>query len=89
MAIIFLSNRRIFPCCAVQIDTVHRPCTAGKSPYTGAFPEPVNRKEYKGNMSDYIISCCSTADLSREHFEKRDLHFICFHFSLQLLVLCL
>ena len=51
-------------------------------PFTGAFPEPVNRKEYKGNMSDYIISCCSTADLSREHFEKRDLHFICFHFSL-------
>lgn len=33
-------------------------------------------------MSDYIISCCSTADLDREHFEKRDLHFVCFHFAL-------
>lgn len=33
-------------------------------------------------MSDYIISCCSTADLSREHFEKRKINFICFHFML-------
>lgn len=33
-------------------------------------------------MGNYIISCCSTADLSREHFEKRDIHFICFHFML-------
>ena len=23
-------------------------------------------------MSDYIISCCSTADLTEEHFNKRD-----------------
>lgn len=33
-------------------------------------------------MNKYIISCCSTADLSREHFENRDIHFICFHFML-------
>lgn len=33
-------------------------------------------------MSDYIISCCSTADLTNEHFEKRDIHYICFHFML-------
>ena len=33
-------------------------------------------------MNDYIISCCSTADLSKEHFEKRDIHYICFHFYL-------
>lgn len=33
-------------------------------------------------MGDYIISCCSTADLSREHFEDREIHFICFHFML-------
>ena len=33
-------------------------------------------------MSQYIISCCSTADLSREHFEKRDIHYICFHYRL-------
>lgn len=33
-------------------------------------------------MSDYIISCCSTADLTKEHFEKRDIHYVCFHFML-------
>lgn len=32
-------------------------------------------------MSDFILSCCSTADLSPEVFEKRDIHFCCFHFS--------
>lgn len=30
----------------------------------------------------YILSCCSTADLSREHFLARDIHYICFHYSL-------
>lgn len=33
-------------------------------------------------MSNYIISCCSTADLTKEHFEKRDIKYICFHFFL-------
>lgn len=33
-------------------------------------------------MSDYIISCCSTADLTKEHFEKRNLQYICFHYEL-------
>jgi len=33
-------------------------------------------------MSEYIISCCSTADLAKEHFEKRDIHYVCFHFEL-------
>ena len=33
-------------------------------------------------MSDYILSCCSTADLTREHFERRNIRYICFHFSL-------
>ena len=33
-------------------------------------------------MSDYILSCCSTADLSKEHFESRDIHYICFHYIL-------
>lgn len=30
----------------------------------------------------YILSCCSTADLSKEHFEARDIRYICFHYSL-------
>lgn len=33
-------------------------------------------------MSDYILSCCSTADLTQEHFDKRDIHYICFHYEL-------
>ena len=32
--------------------------------------------------NNYIISCCSTADLSKEHFEKRDIKYICFHYEL-------
>lgn len=33
-------------------------------------------------MNPYILSCCSTADISEEHFKKWDLHYICFHFSM-------
>lgn len=33
-------------------------------------------------MNDYIISCCSTADLTEEHFDKRRISYICFHFEL-------
>ena len=33
-------------------------------------------------MSDYVISCCSTADLTKEHFEKRNISYICFHYEL-------
>ena len=33
-------------------------------------------------MANYILSCCSTADLTKEHFEKRDINYICFHYYL-------
>lgn len=33
-------------------------------------------------MGNFILSCCSTADLSEEHFKARDIHYICFHFEL-------
>ncbi len=33
-------------------------------------------------MSEYIISCCSTADLTKEHFEARNIKYVCFHYSL-------
>ena len=33
-------------------------------------------------MTDYILSCCSPADLKKEHFERRDIHYICFHYEL-------
>ena len=30
----------------------------------------------------YILSCCSTADLSKEHFERIHVNYVCFHYSL-------
>lgn len=33
-------------------------------------------------MSDYILSCCSTADLTEEHFRERNISYICFHYEL-------
>ena len=33
-------------------------------------------------MSDYVLSCCSTADLTKEHFEARDIHYVCFRFAI-------
>lgn len=33
-------------------------------------------------MSNFILSCCSTADLAKEHFERRDISYICMHFAL-------
>jgi DegV family protein with EDD domain len=33
-------------------------------------------------MANYVISCCSTADLSAEHFAERDIKYICFHFNI-------
>lgn len=33
-------------------------------------------------MSKFILSCCSTADLTKEHFEARGISYICFHYEL-------
>jgi len=33
-------------------------------------------------MQNYILSCCSTADLTKAHFEARQIHYICFHYFL-------
>lgn len=33
-------------------------------------------------MSNYILSCCSTSDLSQEHFAKIGVNYICFHFNI-------
>lgn len=33
-------------------------------------------------MSDYVLTCCSTADLTKEHFDSRDIHYVCFHYSM-------
>ena len=33
-------------------------------------------------MGNFVLGCDSTADLSKEHFERRDIHYVCFHFFL-------
>lgn len=33
-------------------------------------------------MSDYILSCCSTADLSKQHLDSRDIKYVYFHYFL-------
>ena len=33
-------------------------------------------------MSDYILSCCSTADLTKEHFQRRNINYVCFHYAI-------
>ena len=34
------------------------------------------------HMNDFILSCCSTADLTEEHFNSRNISYICFHYEL-------
>ena len=31
---------------------------------------------------EYVLSCCSTADLTAEHFKERNISYICFHFNI-------
>lgn len=33
-------------------------------------------------MSEFVLSCCSTADLSADHFAARDIQYVPFHFHL-------
>ena len=34
------------------------------------------------NQNNYVLSCCSTADISKEHLESRDIKYACFHYFL-------
>ena len=31
-------------------------------------------------MSEFILSSCSTADLTEKHFNSRGINYVCFHF---------
>jgi len=33
-------------------------------------------------MSDYVLSCCSTADMPLEYLQKRNIPFVCYHFNM-------
>ena len=33
-------------------------------------------------MENFVLSCCSTADLSLQHMQARNLSYVCFHYQL-------
>ena len=33
-------------------------------------------------MNSYILTCCSTVDLSKEYLDKRGIPYVCFHFTI-------
>ena len=33
-------------------------------------------------MGEFMLSCCSTADLSGDRFRDRNIQYLCFHFTL-------
>jgi len=33
-------------------------------------------------MSDYVLTCCSTADMPYEYFKERNIPFVCFHYNM-------
>lgn len=33
-------------------------------------------------MADYFLTCCSTADMTYEYFQKRNIPFVCFHYHM-------
>ncbi|MGN0560160.1 MAG: DegV family protein, partial [Candidatus Fimenecus sp.] len=33
-------------------------------------------------MSEFILSCCSTADMPLEFFQTRNVQLVCFHFTM-------
>lgn len=32
--------------------------------------------------NNYVLSCCSASDMSKEYFEQRNIPVLCFHFKL-------
>ncbi len=53
-----------------------------RDPYDIVLKTRLILSEGENPMADYILSCCSTADLTNEHFAARDIHYICFSFLL-------
>lgn len=49
-----------------------------KNPFEKGYLYTTRRK----HMMPYVLSCCSTADLTQEHFQKRNIEYACYHFSL-------
>ena len=41
----------------------------------------IHEKQVKA-LENFVLSCCSTADISMEHLKNRDIQYICFHYFL-------
>ena len=50
--------------------------------YNEYLCEFLTHAERMNSMQNYVLSCCSTADLSHEHFESRNIAYICFHYTM-------
>lgn len=48
----------------------------------GKIISTVKRKRGNKEMGNYVLSCCSTADLTSEHFYERNIKYICFHYEM-------
>ncbi len=33
-------------------------------------------------MNDYVLTCCSTADMTKDYFKERHIPYVCFHFTI-------
>ena len=33
-------------------------------------------------MNPYVLTCCSTVDLSKDYLDKREIPYVCFHFNI-------
>jgi len=33
-------------------------------------------------MDSFILSCCSTADMTEEYFKERRIPYVCFHYTM-------
>jgi len=42
----------------------------------------VKFRKGKDFIMNYILSCCSTADLKEEYFNRRNISYVCFHFEI-------
>lgn len=38
--------------------------------------------ESGGDMGKFVLNCCSTADMTKEHFDERQIPYACFHYQI-------
>lgn len=50
--------------------------------FTLPYITHINNKLENYHMENFILSCCSTVDITKEHLIRKNLHYICFHFEL-------